>query len=275
MSMTRIGIVGTGMVGGALQRYYQSIGVEPLVYDKGKSIGSMDDVNQADIIFVCVPTPFYLDEGGFDLSYVRAALATIKDGKVVVMKSTMVPGTTAALQAEYPQFTMLYNPEFLVEKFADRDTAHPDRQIIGVTKVSAACAEQVLALLPQAPYVRIVSSTEAELIKYFGNTFLSLRVTFANQMYDLCQKMGAEYDLVRDGIAADARIGPSHFDVFYGDYRGYGGKCLPKDTRALIQFGERMGVPLTLLEAAEKYNNALCQSQGIDIRWEEGSPKKT
>ena len=111
-------------------------------------------------------------------------------------------------------------------------------------------------------------------MKYFGNTWFSLKVAFANQMYDLCQKLETDYDIVRDGVAADKRIGRTHLEVVHKGYRGYGGKCLPKDTRTLIQLAKKHGISLTLLEAAEAYNNDLVSSQGIDIRWEVGSPRK-
>ena len=107
-----VGIMGTGMVGGALKGYFISVGVTPFTYDKGKNEGSIEEVNKADVIFVCVPTPYDDAVGGFDLSYVGEALRAIQGEKIVVLKSTIVPGTTAALQKEYPHLKILYNPEF-------------------------------------------------------------------------------------------------------------------------------------------------------------------
>ena len=121
-----------------------------------------------------------------------------------------------------------------------------------------------MELLPLAPFERIVPATEAEMVKYFGNTWFSAKVVFANQMYDLCQKLGIDYDRVKDSVAADKRIGRSHLDVMHGGYRGYGGACLPKDTRSLIQFGEALGVDLKLLKTVEEINNELRASQRLD-----------
>ena len=115
----------------------------------------------------------------------------------------------------------------------------------------------VLELLPPAPYANFVKAIDAEIIKYFGNTFLSTRVVFANQMYDLCKAIGANYEMVMDAAGADARIGTSHFTIFHDGYRGYAGACLPKDTRALIQFGKKMKSPMRLLERVEEINNEL------------------
>jgi UDPglucose 6-dehydrogenase len=270
-----VGIMGTGFVGGALKRYFESSGITPFTYDKGKNEGSLEEVNKADVIFVCVPTPYYLDGSGFDLSYVRSALDAIQGEKIVVLKSTVIPGTTAMLQAEYPRHKLMYNPEFLTEVTADQDMNFPDRQIIGSTPQSYTVAADILAMLPLAPFERVVPSTVAEMVKYAGNTWFALKVAFSNQMYDLAQKMEVDYDNVKECMAADKRIGRTHLDIFHKGYRGYGGKCLPKDTRALIQLAAARGVDLSLLKSAEDYNNALVAAQGMDIQWHEGSPKKT
>lgn len=258
-----IGIVGTGMVGGATKRYFESVGATLFTYDKGKNEGSIAEVNKADVVFVAVPTPYDEKTGGFDLSFVKETLAALTGEKIVVIKSTIVPGTTARLQQEYPHLKLMYNPEFLTEITADQDMKFPDRQIVGTTDKSFSVAADIMALLPLAPFERIVPSTAAEMIKYFGNTWFSAKVVFANQMYDLAQKLGVDYDVVRDAVAADKRIGRSHLDVFHKGYRGYGGKCLPKDTRAIIQLGQQVGVDLRMLKLVDELNNELHRSQGL------------
>jgi len=112
-------------------------------------------------------------------------------------------------------------------------------------------------LLPPAPFSKIIPAAEAEMVKYFGNTFLAVRVIFANQMFDLCQKLGLDYTLVKEAAGADPRIGPSHFNVDQDGYRGYGKKCLPKDTRALIQLADSVGVDMELLKTLEAINHEL------------------
>ncbi|MEK7211117.1 MAG: hypothetical protein AAB731_00620, partial [Patescibacteria group bacterium] len=114
-----------------------------------------------------------------------------------------------------------------------------------------------------APVEKIVPSKEAEMVKYFGNTLYALRVAFANQMYDLCGKMGIDYETVKECAKPAPMVGKSHLEIFHKGYRGYGGKCLPKDTRALIQLGQKAEMEMTLLKAAEVYNNALIATQGI------------
>ena len=262
---TKIGIVGTGMVGGALQRYFKKKeGLELFLYDKGKNLGSPQEVNQAELIFICVPTPYLKDSKGFDLSYVEDALNMLSGEKVVVIKSTVLPGTTEMLQQKYPQHKVLMNPEFLTEETADQDMAYPDRQIIGYTEKSHSMAGDVMQLLPLAPFERILPATEAETVKYFGNTWFSAKVVFANQMYDLCQALGVDYDRMVEAAAADKRIGRTHLNIFHKGYRGYGGKCLNKDIRALIQLANEKGVDLKLHKIVEEINNQLLKMQNID-----------
>ena len=168
---TKVGIVGTGMVGGSMLRYFQKKeGLEIFTYDKGKNEGSPEEVNKAEIVFICVPTPYLKDGGGFDLSYVDETLSWINGEKVVVVKSTVMPGTTEMLQKKYPQHKFLMNPEFLTEETADQDMSYPDRQIVGYTEKSHEVAGDLMQLLPLAPFERILPATEAETVKYFGNT---------------------------------------------------------------------------------------------------------
>jgi UDPglucose 6-dehydrogenase len=262
---TKIGVVGTGMVGGAMQKYFEKKeGIELFLYDKGKNQGSREDVNKAEIVFICVPTPYLKDGKGFDLSYVEETMDWLEGEKVVVIKSTVMPGTTEMLQQKYPQHKLLMNPEFLTEETADQDMMYPDRQIIGYTEKSQTVAGDVMQLLPLAPFERVLPATEAEMVKYFGNTWFSVKVSFANQMYDLCQKMSIDYDRMVEAAAADKRIGRTHLNIMHKGYRGYGGKCLPKDTRALIQLADLKGVDLKLHKTAELINNELMKQQGIE-----------
>ncbi len=252
----KIGIIGVGMVGGALARVLP----QPLLYDKYKKIGSIKEINQAGIIFICLPTPFD-EKKGFDLSYVRDALKLIKGNKIIVIKSTILPGTTEMLQKKYPRHKILFNPEFLTEESADQDMRYPDRQIVGYTRKSYNVARDILQILPLAPFERIIPATEAEMAKYFGNCWFGLKVVYANQIYDLCQKLGVDYNRVKDCVAADKRVGPTHLEVFHKGYRGYGGKCIPKDTRALIQKGNELGVDLKLLKTSEALNKTLTEGR--------------
>jgi len=284
--MKKITIIGTGMVGGALDRFFKAQNIQAGLYDPPKGLSDVSVLRDAEIIFIAVPTPYYLSgrqaglEGsGFDDSFMRAAIDAIPvESKTIVLKSTITPGTTEKFQALYPQHRILFNPEFLTETTADFDMQFPKRQIVGYTPESRRDAELVMGLLPRAPFEKIVPAKDAEMVKYFGNAFYALKVAYANQMYDLCDKMGVDYDTVKDCAKAEPMIvgdqRNTHLEIFHKGYRGYGGKCLPKDTRSIVQLAKTLDIDLTLLRKAEEYNNELQRAQGIDIQWREGSPEK-
>lgn len=274
--MARIAIIGMGMVGGAIHRYFLTKNIQPAIFDPAKGYADPMVLADADVIFIAVPTPYYLDGSGFDDSYLHEAIRTIPvAGKTIVLKSTILPGTTDALQKAYPQHRILFNPEFLTESRVDKDMQFPNRQIVGYTKESRCDAETVLDLLPDAPFKKIIPAKAAETVKYFGNAFYALKVAYANQMFDLCNAIGVDYEVVKECGKAEPWMGEMHWDIFHRGYRGYGGKCLPKDTRSILQLAKQHGVNLTLLEEAEMYNNTLQEKQGLDIAWKVGSPEKT
>ncbi|MAG11620.1 MAG: hypothetical protein CMI52_02320 [Parcubacteria group bacterium] len=250
-----VGILGSsGYVGGSIKRYFQKVKAPLKLYDKYKEEGSVEEINQADVVFVAVPTPYKEEKGGFDLSIVREAISLLVDPKIIVIKSTILPGTTNDLQKEFPQHRFLFNPEFLTQSTAEQDMAFPDRQLMGYTDESYSVAGEIMRLLPLAPFEKIMPAKEAEMIKYFNNTWFATKVVFANQIFDLCEKLDINYEIVRECAAMDKRVGPSHLDVLHGGYRGYGGACLPKDTQALIQLGEREEAKMTLLKEVERIN---------------------
>lgn len=255
-----IGIIGAGVVGGSLRAYLEDQGHDVRVYDPPKGFDSMDAVEEASVVFVCVPTP-YTPGVGFDDRYLLDAVGSIAGHKAVVIKSTVLPGTTEMLQERMPQHRFLFNPEFLREATAFDDFINPDRQIVGHTEQSRGDAERVMSLLPRAPFERLCRASEAEMAKYVANSFLAVKVSYANEVYDVCEEMRIDYSAVRDMVAADVRIGASHMDVFDSGYRGYGGKCLPKDSKSLLDFAKTMGIEMQVLRAADRVNVAL---RGVD-----------
>ncbi len=261
----KIGICGVGMVGGAVNNYFKNNNTTPYLYDPFKKLGSIEEINKADIVFICVPTPYLKDGVGFDLSFVRESCENLVGEKIIVIKSTVLPGATQKLQEEYPQHQFLFNPEFLSEDTADEDMIYPDRQIIGYTKESQSIAEEVLNLLPKSKYQKIMEATEAEMVKYFNNNFNAIKVIFANQMYDLCQALNINYDNVMESAAKSRFIKTKdHLNVWHKNFRGYGGKCLPKDIRAIIQLADSSGVDLKLHKITEEINNQLMNEQKIE-----------
>jgi UDPglucose 6-dehydrogenase len=218
-------------------------------------------VQRSKVIFIAVGTPTTAS-GAADLSAVDAVASAIgkamNDYKVVVTKSTVPVGTAdvvrALIQKETAQkFDVVSNPEFLKQGAAVEDFMRPDRIVVGCDNPKPA---EILREL-YAPFVRtgspiMVSDIRtAEMVKYAANAFLAARISFMNEISNLCEAVGADVDLVRKGLAADARIG--HAFLFPGV--GYGGSCFPKDTRALIQTGRENSTPMRILEAVEAVNN--------------------
>ena len=258
-----IGIIGVGMVGGCVKRYFEKKPDYKLfIYDKGKNIGSMEEVNKADFVYVCVPTP-YIEGAGCDVSIARDVISKLEGSKIIIIKSTVIPGTTELLQKEYPQHKILFNPEFLTEATADQDMEYPDRQIIGYTDNSYNVAKEVLMQLPLAPFERIVPATESEMIKYANNSWFAVKVGFVNQLYDLCEKVKIDYKTVLEGLATDKRVGRTHLKVWHKGYRGFGGKCLVKDSKALLFFARQQNVSIPILESTDNYNDILLMSQDL------------
>jgi UDPglucose 6-dehydrogenase len=252
----KIGLIGVGMVGTQVKDWFERNGDKIFVYDKDKGLGSMIEVNQADIIFVCVPTPYSGDE--YDLSILEEVISNIDDNKTVVIKSTVNPGTTDYFQQKYPNKVFMFNPEFLTEATARNDFFNPDMQILGVPHQGYALANEILSLLPRAPYTSIVSPVDAEWIKKIRNAFYSVKVIFFNEIFDIMNTCGmGDYETVRNIFTKDKMIGDSHSIIYHKGLRGFGGKCLPKDTYSLIDFARKMGRPSELLEVVKKINYKL------------------
>lgn len=252
-----IGVMGTGVVGGSLLLHLRTQGRDVRPYDPPKGLNDATALDEADVMFVCVPTP-YSPGIGFDNSFLVDAISRIPGQKCVVIKSTVLPGTTQMMQDRFPQHRFLFNPEFLREATALDDFVNPDRQFVGLTSgATQADAEAVMVLMPRAPLEVYCSAMEAEMAKYVANSFLAVKVSYANEVYDLCERLRIEYSLVRDMVAADLRIGASHMDVHDGGYRGYGGKCLPKDSKSLLDLARSLGVRMDVLSAADRVNAAL------------------
>lgn len=259
--MKKIGIMGVGMVGGAMQRYFADQKINVIAYDPAKGFNDKNEINKAEIIFICVPTPFNPEKNNFDTVYLDEAFSILDGSKIIVIKSTVLPGTTSAYQQKFSRHRILFSPEFLTEATADKDVCEPNRQIVGYTEQSKDAAEEVLKILPRAPFEKIVSADEAEMVKYYNNCFYALKVAYVNQIYDLCQKLGIDYDIVKECAKPEPMMGSNHFEIFHKGYRGYGGKCLPKDVRALVRLSKDAGINLSLLEQAEEYNNDLVSKQ--------------
>lgn len=262
-----IGVIGyRGMVGNTVYQYFKKNGYITFGYSKTEQVDK-DNVNKSDIVFVCVPTPFDWSTGHFDGTIVDNALSEIRDGRIVVIKSTIPIGTTESLQAKYPKLKILFNPEFLSEATAYGDFVNPDRQFVGFTKESKDVSIQVLNLLPESAYGAIMPSKEAELLKYINNLHGALSVIEANHFYDVCQKEGLDYNRVITASEASkwvgAPMGRQYHKIFHKGYRGVGGKCFPKDLNAWVEYCQSKGIDVKLFESVLGKNVEYLNEQGL------------
>ncbi len=270
MLKQKIGIFGNGFVGSAVQfGFSPSTGCdyEVRVYDKdpAKSVDTIEEtVNESEFIFLSVPTPSNKD-GSMNLDIVEQALADISrvnenEHNIVLLRSTVVPGTTRELQSKFDNLRIVFNPEFLTERNAKYDFINQARIIIGGgdTMIQKHEVEKVGGLYrsrfgESQPVIETNWET-AELIKYMSNCFFTTKISFMNEMYQVAEKCGVDWGVALDGFFRDGRVGHSHMNVPGPDGKfGFGGSCFPKDMQAMITFAESLGIePFVLLGAWDK-----------------------
>ncbi len=228
------------------------------------TLEASDGIKAADAVFIAVGTPTRRGDGHADLSYVYAAaeeIAGLIDGfTVIVTKSTVPVGTGDEVEAIIrrvrpdAQFAVVSNPEFLREGAAIEDFKRPDRVVVGTDDERAKAVMNELyrpLFLNETPIV-FTGRRTSELIKYAANAFLAMKITFINEMADLCEAVGADVQQVARGIGLDKRIGGK----FLNAGPGYGGSCFPKDTLALVRTASDAGAPVKLIEATVAVNDA-------------------
>jgi len=255
----KLGIIGQGFVGGAVYQGMKNF-FDVVTFDiNGNCTESslFNLIEKVDMTFLCLPTPMRKN-GECDLSIVKNCLSQIdlivksldKKDFIVIIKSTIPPGTTEMLNKENENIHIVFNPEFLTEANAVEDYKNQNRIIVGGDRPYSSKVKTVFEkAFPKVPIVK-TSSTIAEMIKYVTNTFLASKVSFANEMYQICQGLNIDYDKVIEYSRYDDRLGNSHWSVPGpdGDF-GYGGHCFPKDVAALKYVANQLGVDTTVLDA--------------------------
>ena len=257
----RIGIIGLGTVGSAIKTGLEGTH-EILVHDTKFDTGITDATESTDFVFVCVPTPSVDGSGECDTGIVESVLGQLPEGTRVVIKSTVIPGTTQKLHESFPELIIACSPEFLRSATSIEDFQNQDILVIGTHHQEL--AESVIESHVQAGVIErsgcfVVSPTQAELVKYAKNSFYSMKVIFANQFYDYCKELGEDWSKVKEIITTQQiqPIGDSHLEAISGMKRGFGGKCLPKDTKALVfELGNR-GIDFKLLKSVLEDNERL------------------
>ena len=272
----QIGIVGQGYVGTALKegmsQHYnvETFDINPNLRTKNSV---KDLIKSVSMTFVCVPTPMKKD-GSCDTSIVESVVKDIDEAQqwcldsmlnhsiqpvekrtIIIIKSTIPPGTTNRLNKKYKNVQIVFNPEFLTEANFIEDFKNQDRIIIGGPRPASTKVRQLFyKAFPKAHIIKTGSMT-AEMVKYMTNTFLATKVSFANEMKMICDELNIDYDKVVEYSTYDERLGKSHWAVPGPDGKlGFGGSCFPKDINALIALSKDMRLYLHTLQSVWKTN---------------------
>lgn len=270
MSELTIGFIGQGWIGKNYADDFTKRGFTVVRYSLEEPyVKNKDLIKDCDFVFIAVPTP--TTQTGFDLSIVEAAIELVGEGRVAVIKSTIIPGSTNKLASKYPTKLIIHSPEFLTEATAAYDAANPARNILGLpenTVLYQEKAQQLMTILAKAKYELICSALEAEFIKYGRNALGYFRIIFTNLLYEAATQNGADWEPIRAAMSADPDNGPTYMNPLHKTGRGAGGHCFIKDYAAFARyFSDQVNDPLgfEVLKAIEKKNVELLKSTNKDL----------
>lgn len=265
MKVETIGVIGLGFVGTAVEKGFESTH-NVVTYDIEKSCSEtylLDVVKKSQVTFICVPTPMNSD-GTCNttivesiLDEINSATTTLNARPICVLKSTVPPGTTTRLAELFPNITLTFNPEFLTEKNYINDFLSQVNIILGYVNTFSEIRPVIDLYSERFPNanVSLVKSNEAEMIKYVANTFLATKVAYLNEIWQICEKVGINYNHISGILKEDTRLGHTHWQVPGHDgHFGFGGTCFPKDINALIQYANQKGQDTPLLNAIWQKN---------------------
>jgi UDPglucose 6-dehydrogenase len=252
----KIIIAGYGFVGKAvgnvLKEHHRVIIVDPQFNNT-----RIQDHLDADGIIVCVPTP-RTENNTCDCEILASVLDQVPVYMPVLIKSTVTPAVVDAFDEIYSEHSIVYNPEFLRARSANTDFLNQKYIVLGGEDPECFWQELFQKSLPNCSMILNCTAKESAVIKYSVNSFLALKTSFFNQIHDICNKTGMDYDVVRQIIAMDTRIGSDHTMVPGPDGElGWGGACFPKDTAAFVQWANTVGAPTSLIEEAVNYNHQI------------------
>ena len=271
----KVAIIGYGYVGKAYHKIFkEAVLYDPYNSDSGFGSATKEQVNECDIALIAVPTPTSDDGSSCDTSIVEEVFSWL-DVSIALIKSTIKPGTTEMLQEKFPDIGIAFSPEFVGEggyfvpfwKYPHAtDPTYHDFQIFGGQKEHTKLLAE-LFIRNVGPHIKIyqVDAKTAEVIKYTENMYIATKVTFVNEMYEICKAMGVEWVDVREGWLLDKRVSRMFTGVFTDPgRRGFQGKCLPKDTKALISSAQEHGYSAEFLKAVLESNNRIREDNDCD-----------
>ena len=263
-----IGFVGQGWIGKNYANDFEKRGFQTVRYSLEKPY--LEKIKDCDIVFIAVPTPTTLE--GFDGHIVEEALTLVGRGKIAVIKSTVLPGTTTQFQEKYSILTIIYSPEFLSEATAEYDSAYPFSNIIGLsldTPRHRTASDKLISVLPHAPFQLVCTSTEAEMIKYTHNVSGYVQIMFFNMMYDFTRTIGCDWSVIRQALIADPFVASQYSEPIHKSGRGAGGGCFIKDFASFKKlYTEKIPDDIhshKILTALEDKNIELLTKSGKDL----------
>ena len=249
-----IGIIGLGIVGNAIKYGFEKLGHNVKVHDL-KLNSSLSDLLDCDIVFLCVPTP-QNEDGSCNTSIVENIIYDLEKCKfkgIIAIKSTVEPGTTQRLINHLDNDKICFIPEFLRERCAISDFTE-NHDLLAIGSCNKSVQKFIIDIHGKYPKeIKVLTPTEAELLKYFSNILNALRVVFANEMYELSKELGANYTEIKDAYIL-RNTKDMYLDV-NENFRGYGGVCLPKDTKAISSLCKKLNLDLKLFEIIDSENN--------------------
>ncbi len=265
-----IGFIGQGYVGKNYADDFEHRGYSIIRYAKEQPYNlNKEKIKECDIVFVAVPAPTVC--GIYDASILREVVPLTGRNKIIVLKSTISPGLTRILQKEFPNYVILHSPEFLSEATAQEDASKPFMNIIGIqedSKIHKDAAKLIHSILPKAPFSTTVFYEEAELIKYTHNSMAYTQIVFFNLMYNLSEKLGANWKNIEKAIKADPSIPNRYGEPLHKSGRGAGGHCFIKDFAILSRVYEKIAhdpLGAQVLKSLERKNIELLKDSKKDL----------
>jgi UDPglucose 6-dehydrogenase len=261
----KVSIVGLGFVGGAMKKSFELKGIDVIAYDKYKDSNSFDECLHGKFIFLCLPTQFNENTNEYDKEPIYETCQKLTEHNyqgLVVIKSTVEPETTANLGKRYPTLKFVHKPEFLTAATAFEDFHNQKHIVLGkgldVNDEDIFELKEFFSTLYPSADISLCNSTESESMKSFVNCFYAVKIQFFNELYQLCQKNGTDYNIIKDLMLKNGWINPMHTIVPGTDGQlSYGGYCFPKDTNALLNYMKNSGSEYGVLEATIRERNLM------------------
>lgn len=261
--MSKIWFIGTWFIGWNMAENFKERWFDVVQYSLDEKYkNNLEELKKAEIVFVAVPTP--TKDRKFDRSVLENALGNTVAGQMIVIKSTVICGTTDYFQEKYPDRYFFHSAEFLTERNAKWDVDKPSRNVVWFTEISRPLAPAIMDILPKATNGNIYcTAKESEMWKYASNFLLTAKIIMANLIYDVCEKYWVDYEKVKTIAWSDNRIWPAHLQVVFEWWRWANWHCFPKDMATFHEMyssGEwekKYGEGDILLEAMERYNAML------------------